>query len=124
MTNDEIKQFFIDNGAFGDFKIINTPIFLHYDIVFNNNNRADIVSSNHSVNMLSVNNIQNFIFEHINIPSFRCYIYNDYETDFNINMKYIRVKNVDITNNLIIERFYKLKKIKSRINEKIIMLND
>ena len=33
MTNDEVKQFFIDNGAYCNFEIVNSPKFIHYDTI-------------------------------------------------------------------------------------------
>ena len=117
MTNAEVEKFFKDNGAYYDFKIQNSPRFVHYDIVPDEKtNGFKLVSSTHSVDTIPINDMQLFILKDLNNMK-KWYIYNDMETDFNMNMKIIRVKSVEYSDYTKLRiRSEKIDKIIERMN--------
>lgn len=124
MTNDEVKQFFKDNGAYYEFKIQNSPMFVHYDIVPDEKTGGfKSVSSTHSVDTISIIDIHSFIFTNMNNMK-KWYIYNDMQTNFNLDMKYIRAKGVEDHDYIKLRiRSEKIDKIIERINDKKIRGN-
>ena len=46
MTNQEVKDFFISKGAISDFKIVDSPMFVHYEMVGDSNVGYTLTSKN------------------------------------------------------------------------------
>jgi len=117
MTNQEVKQFFLDNGAYYDFEITSIPVFNHYYIVHKPDGNAELMNKMCCVGIVEIKDIHFFIFNSLNDPTKKWYIYNDMNTDFNLNIQYIRAIDV-CKDDILKQRFEKLKKIKERINKK------
>lgn len=119
MTNDQVKQFFRDNGAYYELDVVNTPVFQHYYIIHNTKtNGLQLMNKTCAVDNISVVDIQFFILKHMNNMN-KWYIYNDMNTDFNMNMKYIRAKEVETDDYIKLRRrAEKINKIKEIINTK------
>jgi hypothetical protein len=118
MTNEEVKQFFIDNGAYDDFEITNYPIF---EIIVVVNNQA-LSKALRVGSFPLLPNVRYFISSQLNDLNKKYYIYNDYETDFKTTT-YIRYTSIDCPDRLMKYRLNKIKKIKSKINDKQIRTN-
>lgn len=119
MTNDQIKDFLKNNGALlDDVEIINMPMFRYY-YISNTENGLQLLTKNCRFDTISIPNIEYFIFNYLKDQSKKWYIFNDGTTNFESNMKYIRVKGVEFDDYVKLKRrTLKINKIKDIINAK------
>ena len=82
MTNNEVKQFFIDNGCYNDFEIVNSPFFCIPSLY---NNKIIYLHAT----TINITNLKNFISNDMNNINLKWFIYNNYGIDFK-STKYIR----------------------------------
>lgn len=122
MTDYELKNFLIQNGAINNFEIVNQPIFELVSKI-ETVNGSQLMIKNYQVGTLFIpninNSINNFINNFINDTSKKWYIYNDGITNFHLNMNYIRTASIEIDDyTKLKQRTEKIKKIKNIINDK------
>ena len=116
MTNQEVKDFFISKGAISDFKIVDSPMFVHYEMVGDSNVGYTLTSKNAMVDTIALDNnfsLDQFVESNLIHGAIKCYIYNDTDQVFDDNMTRIRYKGV--VDEKVKARWYKIKKIKERM---------
>ena len=113
MTNEEVNQFFIENGAYPDFEIVNSPMF---QITVDINGRQLIKSI--SVATLQVDVIT-FINNYLNNTSKKWYVFNNCIDNMDITTTIFRCAWVDSHDRLLKHRGNKLQKILSKTYDKL-----
>ena len=109
LKNEIVKEFFISNGAYPDFEIINSPMF---EIEQNGKTRTLMVGTMNT-------NIHDFINKDLNNLNRKSYIYNNGDIDiFNKNMKSIRFTQLDCDDRLMKYRKNKINIIKQKLDDK------
>jgi hypothetical protein len=118
MTNQEVIDFFRSKGATSDFKIVDSPMFVHWEIVGDSNVGYIVTNKNMMVDAIAFNNdfsLDQFVKSNLTNDVIKCYIYNDQYSGqiFDDSMTRIRYKGV--VDEKVKARWYKIKKIKERM---------
>lgn len=126
MTNEEVNQFFIDNGLIKPIKIVNSPIFTEFYLDENNNSyfstspntfsTSNFTTRTYKVSAITFPNIYSLI-RVINHSPDKWYIYNDYKTYFNLDMNHIYSTH-SVNDDILALRLEKIKRIRKRIYDK------
>lgn len=113
MTNDEVKNFLIQNGAYPDFEIVNAPIF---DIYITNDNV--LITKTLKIGTLMNINIETFINKYLNDTSKKWYVFNNCFDDIDITTTTFRFTNIDSNDRLLKYRENRINKILNKIYDK------
>lgn len=113
MTNDEVKNFLIQNGAYSDFEIVNIPIFKIYMI-----NNGKIFKKPIIINTLNNININDFINNYLNDISKKWYIYNSGFDKIDITTTVFKCAYVISKDRILKYRKNKINKILNKIYDK------
>jgi len=109
IKNEIVKEFFINNGAYPDFEIVNSPMF---EIEQNGKTKTLMVSTMNT-------DIHDFINKDLNNLNKKSYIYNNGDIDiFNKNIRSIRFTQLGCDDRLMKYRKNKINIIKQKLDDK------
>ena len=110
MNHQKIFDFFKRHGCTKEFKIVDSPIFIYWDI---DRDKMQVINKQACVINESIYNIDKFIIEHLSDKYSTVYIYS--EQDFTDDIKHIRYHQ-EIPD-ILLQRAYKINKIREKLND-------